>query len=244
MHVLCLRRVPTQAFISNCLPFMNITKPILMAAAAALLLTSCASNTKLATWYKYRNDFKLPKATDQAIGINRRNVTVEAIEPKKPDAAAEVLFASANVLRVAAQSVVSLPAQDLSHTAKPVVTTAPAQTATPSARVALAQVVVSDVRYNTFQEIEKASVKPTRKQLREARSIERTQRVMAGKSQLVAGLLAFFLGGLGIHRFYLGYTWQGVVQLLTLGGLGIWAFIDLIRIITGDLEPKDGSYTD
>lgn len=63
-----------------------------------------------------------------------------------------------------------------------------------------------------------------------------------GKSQLIALLLVFFLGGLGIHRFYLGYTWQGVVQLLTLGGCGIWALIDFIRIITGDLKPKDGEY--
>ncbi|HLO56753.1 MAG TPA: TM2 domain-containing protein [Saprospiraceae bacterium] len=65
-----------------------------------------------------------------------------------------------------------------------------------------------------------------------------------GKSQLIALIIAFFLGGIGIHRFYLGYTWQGVVQLLTLGGCGIWALIDLIRIITGDLKPKDGEYTD
>lgn len=64
----------------------------------------------------------------------------------------------------------------------------------------------------------------------------------SGKSQLTAVLLAFFLGGLGIHRFYLGYTWQGVVQLLTLGGLGIWALIDFIRILTGDLKPKNGEY--
>lgn len=62
------------------------------------------------------------------------------------------------------------------------------------------------------------------------------------KSQLVAVLLAFFLGGLGIHRFYLGYTWQGVVQLLTLGGCGVWALIDFIRILIGDLGPKDGDY--
>jgi len=65
-----------------------------------------------------------------------------------------------------------------------------------------------------------------------------------GKSWLVAVLLAFFLGGLGIHRFYLGYTWQGVVQLLTLGGFGIWALIDFIRIIIRDLKPKDGDYVD
>ncbi len=62
------------------------------------------------------------------------------------------------------------------------------------------------------------------------------------KNQWVALLLCFFLGGIGIHRFYLGYTWQGVVQLLTGGGCGIWALIDLIRIITGDLQPKDGRY--
>ncbi len=63
-----------------------------------------------------------------------------------------------------------------------------------------------------------------------------------GKSQLVALLLALFVGILGIHRFYLGYTTIGIIQLLTLGGLGIWAFIDLILIITGDLKPKTGDY--
>lgn len=63
-----------------------------------------------------------------------------------------------------------------------------------------------------------------------------------GKSQLTALLLVIFVGVLGIHRFYLGYTWQGIVQLLTFGGFGIWALIDLVRIITGDLKPKDGEY--
>lgn len=62
------------------------------------------------------------------------------------------------------------------------------------------------------------------------------------KSQVVALLLCFFVGILGIHRFYLGYIWQGVVQLLTLGGFGIWTLIDFIRIIIGDLQPKNGSY--
>lgn len=63
-----------------------------------------------------------------------------------------------------------------------------------------------------------------------------------GKSQVIALILCILVGGLGIHRFYLGYTWQGVVQLLTAGGCGIWWVIDLIRIVTGDLQPKDGSY--
>lgn len=62
------------------------------------------------------------------------------------------------------------------------------------------------------------------------------------KNKLVATLLCFFLGTLGIHRFYLGYTGIGVVQLLTGGLLGIWTLIDLFRIIIGDLKPKNGTY--
>lgn len=61
-------------------------------------------------------------------------------------------------------------------------------------------------------------------------------------SQIVALILCAFVGSLGIHRFYLGYTWQGIVQLLTLGGCGIWSLIDFIRIAMGDLQPKDSQY--
>lgn len=66
----------------------------------------------------------------------------------------------------------------------------------------------------------------------------------SGKSQLVALILVIFVGGIGIHRFYLGYTGIGIIQLLTLGGCGIWALIDLIRIATGDLKPKGGEYSE
>jgi len=51
-----------------------------------------------------------------------------------------------------------------------------------------------------------------------------------------AFLLCWFLGFLGAHRFYLGHTGIAIAQLLTFGGLGIWAFIDLIRIATGSLS--------
>ena len=63
-----------------------------------------------------------------------------------------------------------------------------------------------------------------------------------GKNKTVAILLSLFLGGLGIDRFYLGYTGLGILKLLTLGGLGVWALIDFIRIIVGNLKPKDGDY--
>jgi hypothetical protein len=49
-------------------------------------------------------------------------------------------------------------------------------------------------------------------------------------------LLWFFLGGLGMHRFYMGDITIGILQLLTLGGFGIWWLIDGIRLLTGDLS--------
>jgi TM2 domain-containing membrane protein YozV len=51
-------------------------------------------------------------------------------------------------------------------------------------------------------------------------------------------LLCFFLGTFGIHRFYVGKVGTGIVQLLTLGGLGIWALVDFIMVVTGNF--KDG----
>jgi len=68
------------------------------------------------------------------------------------------------------------------------------------------------------------------------------------KSKVAAALLAFFLGCLGIHNFYLGYTGRGLAQLLitvlTLGyGVivtGIWAFIEFILILTGSIKDKFG----
>lgn len=61
------------------------------------------------------------------------------------------------------------------------------------------------------------------------------------KSKLVAVLLAFFLGGMGIHDFYLGYTKNGIIKIVllicTAGlGSGIWALIDFIRLLTGSLN--------
>ena len=53
-------------------------------------------------------------------------------------------------------------------------------------------------------------------------------------------LLCLLLGVLGAHRFYVGKTGTGIAQLLTLGGLGIWAFVDLIMIALGKFTDQHG----
>lgn len=64
-----------------------------------------------------------------------------------------------------------------------------------------------------------------------------------GKSKVLAGLLGIFFGGLGVHRFYLGYTGIGVLQLIltfaTCGVASIWGFIEGILILCDSVITTD-----
>lgn len=51
------------------------------------------------------------------------------------------------------------------------------------------------------------------------------------KSPVIAFVLSFFVGSLGVDRFYIGDILLGLLKLLTLGGLGIWWLIDLFVIM-------------
>ena len=58
---------------------------------------------------------------------------------------------------------------------------------------------------------------------------------------IVVLLLAFFLGFIGAHRFYVGKNGTGVLMILTVGGIGLWVLYDLIIIITGNFKTKEGN---
>ena len=61
------------------------------------------------------------------------------------------------------------------------------------------------------------------------------------KSRLLAALLCWFFGALGIHRFYLGRHGSAVLQIL-LGWLTlfIWNFVDFILIVCGSFRDSNG----
>ena len=67
---------------------------------------------------------------------------------------------------------------------------------------------------------------------------------MSDKKMVPAALLCFFLGGLGVHRFYVGKIGTGILLIFTLGGLGILLIIDFVMILTGAFKDKEGKDLD
>lgn len=61
------------------------------------------------------------------------------------------------------------------------------------------------------------------------------------KNKIVALILCIFLGGLGIHRFYVGKIGTGILWLLTGGLLGIGWLVDIIMIAVGSFKDKSGA---
>jgi TM2 domain-containing membrane protein YozV len=86
--------------------------------------------------------------------------------------------------------------------------------------------------------------------------LERELPIVGPKSRVVAGLLGIFLGALGIHRFYLGYTRIGLLMLLitVVGGaatfvcmpgsgcgfVALWGFIEGVLCLCGSMRDAQG----
>lgn len=64
--------------------------------------------------------------------------------------------------------------------------------------------------------------------------------VQSPKSRLVTLLLAICVGGLGVHRFYVGKTGSGIAWLLTGGLFGVGFVVDLIQIALGNFTDSEG----
>ncbi|MFN7119126.1 MAG: TM2 domain-containing protein [Saprospiraceae bacterium] len=95
----------------------------------------------------------------------------------------------------------------------------------------------------TLKKQAKEEMKAKKKAEKRARFLAWMQKKLADDRQLVAILLTLFVGGLGIHRLYLGSKPVIILlYLVTLGGFfGIIPLIDLIRLILGQVDHYDGN---
>src|SRR5574344_1789941 len=60
------------------------------------------------------------------------------------------------------------------------------------------------------------------------------------KEWLISLILCVLVGELGVHRFYNGKIGTGILQLITIGGLGIWTLIDIIMIVLERFTDRNG----
>ena len=70
--------------------------------------------------------------------------------------------------------------------------------------------------------------------------VDQYGRPYSDKSKIVAGVLQLVLGGVGAGRWYTGHYGIAVAQLLTCGGLGVWALIDGIMMLVGNVTDPMG----
>jgi hypothetical protein len=193
----------------------------LLMAMVAILISSCSTNATFSKRYHSRG-FNIAWGGGSAANNNPVKQT-----PKKVKAKSDVV----------AQNTENVIVQSVNSTENTVVEASTVSAGVVSSNI-LAKNEVATVKYPTQSSthaVKSSTVISKKAKLTPVSSV--SNKALSQEIDWVAFILCFFLGGLGIHRFYLGYPLIGVLQILTLGGFGIWILIDLIRIITGDLGP-------
>ena len=74
-----------------------------------------------------------------------------------------------------------------------------------------------------------------------AADLQRRSETISKRKILPALLLCLFFGVFGTHRFYVGKVGTGILQMLTLGGLGFWIAFDAIVLILGKFTDNEGA---
>jgi TM2 domain-containing membrane protein YozV len=83
------------------------------------------------------------------------------------------------------------------------------------------------------QPVSAASPQPAQVTSPEPAAVPQAQAIPAPPAFMTAWLLSGGLGIIGADRFYLGRVWTGVLKALTLGGFGLWAYVDVFLIAFG-----------
>jgi len=173
--------------------------------------------------------------------VNTATPTAESVQLSTP--ASDAAASGTAMVSVTMPDEVVAPARQaataLAHRA------APAQAKTTTTAVASAEAAAPKAAAT------KAERKALRQELKRQLAAAPKEVAADGKSQTTALLLLIFLGFIGVHRFYLGYTGRGFLHIaLFLTSILIipaivnfvLEIIDLIKIINGDLKPKGGDY--
>ena len=195
----------------------------LLIAMVAMLVSSCSTNATFSKRYHSRG-FNIAWGG----GSDANNNPVKQT-PKKVKAKSDVVAVAQNTDNVTVQSVKST--ENTAMEASTVTTAVVSNNILAKNEVA----TVKNATQTSTHAVKLSTVVSKKAKLTPVSSV--SNKALSQEIDWVAFILCFFLGGLGIHRFYLGYPLIGVLQILTLGGFGIWILIDLIRIITGDLGP-------
>lgn len=224
---------------------INYTQKLGIAlTAVALFLNSCGSNATFSKRYHNRG-FNIAWGGGADATPFKPVIRKARVEAEKP------AMLESPVVEMKAEEIASYsaPLSTVSAVNSHAIVNNPIVLATRATQNARPGVTIEKKSINT-----KVMVKTSTKVLKQKKSMVDPGQ---GKSQIIALILFVLFGYLGIHRFYLGHRRSGLLMLLlcctlilpiinlfTGIVLLVWWVLDLIKLVTGDLKPVDGEYTE